>query len=138
MGPPLSGKPAASSRSFAAVAARIDQGEKHRSPTRNTPQARAFRGTDAKEFPIAIPDKEIQQLAEHFSKQEVKSFRRAPPTRSWSCRRGLPAVEMLAYRASQRPDTTMTAALYGVKDEEIEAAGAFPLAKLARTGSSPK
>src|SRR5688572_10971325 len=35
-----------------AAAARIDHSEKHRSPTRNTPQARAFRGTDAKEFPI--------------------------------------------------------------------------------------
>jgi hypothetical protein len=33
-----------------AAAARIDHGEKHRSPTRNTPQPRAFRGTDAKEF----------------------------------------------------------------------------------------
>jgi hypothetical protein len=35
-----------------ATAARIDHGEKHRSPTRNTPQPRAFRGTDAKEVPI--------------------------------------------------------------------------------------
>jgi alkanesulfonate monooxygenase SsuD/methylene tetrahydromethanopterin reductase-like flavin-dependent oxidoreductase (luciferase family) len=35
-----------------AAAARIDHSEKHRSPTRNTPQPRAFRGTDAKEFPI--------------------------------------------------------------------------------------
>jgi hypothetical protein len=34
------------------AAARIDRSEKHRSPTRNTPQALAFRGTDAKEFPI--------------------------------------------------------------------------------------
>jgi len=31
---------------------RIDQGEKHCSPTRSTPQPRAFRGTDAKEFLI--------------------------------------------------------------------------------------
>jgi hypothetical protein len=30
---------------------RNDHSEKHRSPTRNTPQPRAFRGTDAKEFP---------------------------------------------------------------------------------------
>src|SRR5258708_25346408 len=35
-----------------AAAARIDHSEKHRSPTRNTPQLRAFRGTDAKEFPV--------------------------------------------------------------------------------------
>ena len=35
-----------------AAAARIDHSEKHRSPTRNTPQPRAFRSTDAKEFPI--------------------------------------------------------------------------------------
>lgn len=33
--------------------------------------------------------------------------------------------EMLAYRASQRPDTTMTAALYGVKDDEIKALAHF-------------
>ena len=35
-----------------AAAARIDHSEQHRSPTRNTPQPRAFRGTDAKEFPV--------------------------------------------------------------------------------------
>ena len=35
-----------------AATARIDHREKHRSPTRNTPQPRAFLGTDAKEFPI--------------------------------------------------------------------------------------
>jgi len=35
-----------------AAAARIDHSEKHRSPTRNTPQPRALRGTDAKEFPV--------------------------------------------------------------------------------------
>jgi hypothetical protein len=39
-----------------AAAAWIEQGEKHRSPTRNTPQPRAFRGTDAKEFPILTAD----------------------------------------------------------------------------------
>lgn len=33
--------------------------------------------------------------------------------------------EMLAYRANQRPDTTMNAALYGVKDEEIKALAHF-------------
>ena len=33
--------------------------------------------------------------------------------------------EMRAYRASQRPDTTMTAALYGVKDDEIRALAHF-------------
>src|SRR5437667_8700496 len=35
-----------------AAAATIDHSEKHRSPSRNTPQPRAFRGTDAKEFPV--------------------------------------------------------------------------------------
>jgi hypothetical protein len=35
-----------------AAAAMIDHSEKHRSPIRNTPQPLAFRGTDAKEFPI--------------------------------------------------------------------------------------
>jgi hypothetical protein len=29
------------------ASAASDQGEQHRSPTRNTPQPRAFRGTDA-------------------------------------------------------------------------------------------
>jgi len=38
-----------------AAAARIDHREQHRSPTRNTPQARALRGTDAKEFPVLLP-----------------------------------------------------------------------------------
>jgi hypothetical protein len=32
----------------------IDHSEKHRSPIRNTPQPLAFRGTDAKEFPILL------------------------------------------------------------------------------------
>ena len=39
--------------------------EKHRSPTRNTPQPRTFGGTNAKEFPIlrrqAMPDGNIQR-----------------------------------------------------------------------------
>jgi DUF971 family protein len=30
----------------------VDHSEKHRSPTRNAPQPLAFRGTEAKEFPI--------------------------------------------------------------------------------------
>ena len=34
--------------------ARIDHSGKHRSPTRNTLQPRAFRGTDAKKFPIFL------------------------------------------------------------------------------------
>jgi cytochrome c553 len=33
--------------------------------------------------------------------------------------------EMLAYRANQRPDTTMTAALYGVSDADIKALAHF-------------
>jgi cytochrome c553 len=33
--------------------------------------------------------------------------------------------EMKAYRAGQRPDTTMTAALYGVKDDEIRVLAHF-------------
>jgi cytochrome c553 len=40
--------------------------------------------------------------------------------------------EMLAYRASQRPDTTMTAALYGVKDDEIRALAHFLSRQIAR------
>jgi cytochrome c553 len=34
-------------------------------------------------------------------------------------------AEMLAYRANQRPDTTMTAALYGVSDADIKALAHF-------------
>ena len=34
-------------------------------------------------------------------------------------------AEMRAYRDNQRPDTTMTAALYGVKDGEIKALAHF-------------
>ena len=34
-------------------------------------------------------------------------------------------AEMRAYRGNQRPDTTMAAALYGVKDEEIKALAHF-------------
>jgi len=43
-------------------------------------------------------------------------------------------AEMRAYRANQRPDTTMSGVLYGVKDEEIKALAYF----LARTESKPR
>lgn len=41
-------------------------------------------------------------------------------------------AEMLAYRGSQRPDTTMTAALYGVKDDEIRTLAYFLARSAAR------
>jgi glycosyltransferase involved in cell wall biosynthesis len=44
-----------------AVAAGIDHGENHHSPTRTTPRPRAFRGTDAKEFPISQVDEGEKQ-----------------------------------------------------------------------------
>jgi len=43
--------------------------EKHRSPTRNTPQPRAFRGTDAKELPIH--DKKPAQWHGRFSTEPL-------------------------------------------------------------------
>jgi cytochrome c553 len=102
-----------------------------------------------------IPDREIQQLAEHFSKQAVK--RESPSVdrklfaqgqalakklrcgichlSDFSGQKQMPRLagqredylqsEMLAYRANQRPDTTMNAALYGVKDDEIKALAHF-------------
>jgi cytochrome c553 len=103
-----------------------------------------------------IPDKEITQLAEHFSKQIVKPVSSGPAdpslmklgsdlTRKLHCgichladfsgQKQMPRLagqreeylqaEMLAYRGNQRPDTTMTAALYGVKDNEIKALAHF-------------
>src|SRR6266850_8501224 len=50
-----------------AAAARIDHSEKHRSPTRNTPQPRAFRGTDAKEFPILSAANDSSRLSLNHS-----------------------------------------------------------------------
>ena len=102
-----------------------------------------------------IADKEIQQLAEHFSKQAVKPESPSVDKKLYTQGQGLakklrcgichlsdfsgqkqmPRLagqredylqsEMLAYRANQRPDTTMTAALYGVKDDEIKALAHF-------------
>src|SRR5262249_9633986 len=43
-------------------------------------------------------------------------------------------AEMRAYRANQRPDTTMAGVLYGVTDEEIKALAHF----LARTETKPR
>jgi cytochrome c553 len=109
-----------------------------------------------------ISDKEIQQLAEHFSKQEVKVVAGpadkklfaegqalAQKLRCGICHLGdfsgqkqMPRLagqredylesEMRAYRDNQRPDTTMTAALYGVKDGEIKALAHFLSRSTAR------
>ena len=102
-----------------------------------------------------ISDKEIQQLAEHFSKQEVKVVAGPADKKlfaegqalaqklrcgichlsDFSGQKQMPRLagqredyleaEMRAYRDNQRPDTTMTAALYGVKDGEIKALAHF-------------
>ncbi len=102
-----------------------------------------------------ISDKEIQQLAGHFSKQAVKAESAAVDkklfaqgqalTRKLRCgvchlsdfsgQKQMPRLagqreeyleaEMLAYRDNQRPDTTMTAALYGVKEGEMQALAHF-------------
>jgi len=103
-----------------------------------------------------IADREIQQLAEHFSKQAVKvvSAGSADPAlmkkgselakklrcgichlSDFSGQKQMPRLagqreeylesEMRAYRANQRPDTTMNAALYGVKDDEVRALAHF-------------
>ena len=110
-----------------------------------------------------ISDKEIQQLADHFSKQPVKIVSPGPADPSlvkrgnelakklrcgichlsdFSGQKQMPRLagqreeylqsEMLAYRANQRPDTTMTAALYGVKDDEIKALAHFMSRQVAR------
>ena len=102
-----------------------------------------------------ISDKEIQQLAAHFSKQAVKAESAAIDRKLFAQGQGLakklrcgvchlsdfsgqkqmPRLagqredyllsEMKAYRDNQRPDTTMTAALYGVKDDEMKALAHF-------------
>jgi cytochrome c553 len=103
-----------------------------------------------------ISDKDIQQLADHFSKQAVKIVSSGPADPSlmrkggelakklrcgvchlsdFSGQKQMPRLagqredylesEMRAYRANQRPDTTMNAALYGVKDDEIRALAHF-------------
>ena len=45
-----------------AAAARIDHSEKHRSPTRNAPRPRAFRGTDAKECPVFYAADDLKRV----------------------------------------------------------------------------
>jgi cytochrome c553 len=102
-----------------------------------------------------ISDKEIQQLAEHFSKQAVKPESSSTDKKlfaqgealtkklrcgichlaDFSGQKQMPRLagqredyllaEMKAYRDNQRPDTTMTAALYGVKDDEMKALAHF-------------
>ena len=102
-----------------------------------------------------VSDKEIQQLAEHFSRQEVKVMAGAADKKlfaqgqalaqklrcgichlsDFSGQKQMPRLagqredylesEMRAYRDNQRPDTTMTAALYGVKDDQIKALAHF-------------
>lgn len=109
-----------------------------------------------------IPDKEIQQLAEHFSKQAVKPESASADKKlfaqgralanklrcgichlsDFSGQKQMPRLagqredylvsEMRAYRANQRPDTTMNAALYGVKDDEIKALAHFLSRSVAR------
>ena len=111
-----------------------------------------------------VADKEIQQLAEHFSKQAVKIVSSGPADPSlmrkggelakklrcgvchlsdFSGQKQMPRLagqreeylesEMRAYRANQRPDTTMNAALYGVKDDDIKALAHF----LSRSAPKP-
>ena len=102
-----------------------------------------------------VSDKEIQQLAEHFSKQAVKAAAGPADKKlfaqgqalaqklrcgichlsDFSGQKQMPRLagqredylesEMRAYRDNQRPDTTMTAALYGVKDDQIKALAHF-------------
>jgi cytochrome c553 len=109
-----------------------------------------------------VSDKEIQQLAEHFSKQQVrvaagpaekKLFAEgqalAKKLRCGVChlsdfsgQKQMPRLagqreeyleaEMRAYRNNRRPDTTMSAALYGVKDAEIRALAHFLSRSTAR------
>jgi hypothetical protein len=57
-----------------AAAARIDHREKHRSPTRSTPQPRAFRGTDAKEFPILILERDEHEIALALGPEAAHSY----------------------------------------------------------------
>ena len=110
-----------------------------------------------------VSDKEIQQLAEHFSRQEVKVVAGAADKKlfaqgqvlaqklrcgichlsDFSGQKQMPRLagqredylesEMRAYRDNQRPDTTMTAALYGVKDDQIKALAHF----LSRSSAGP-
>jgi cytochrome c553 len=103
-----------------------------------------------------VADQEIQQLAEHFSKQAVKIVSSGSPDPNlmkkgsglakklrcgichlsdFSGQKQMPRLagqreeylesEMRAYRANQRPETAMNAALYGVKDDEIKALAHF-------------
>jgi len=103
-----------------------------------------------------VPDREIIQLADHFSKQPAKVVSPGETdkklfvqgqalTRKLHCgechrpdfsgQKQMPRLagqreeylesEMRAYRANQRPDTTMTAALYGVSDADVRALAHF-------------
>lgn len=102
-----------------------------------------------------VADKEVQQLADHFSKQTVKPESASTDKKlfsqgqalakklrcgichlsDFSGQKQMPRLagqredyllaEMKAYRDNQRPDTTMTAALYGVKDDEMKALAHF-------------
>jgi cytochrome c553 len=111
-----------------------------------------------------IPDKEVVALSEHFAKQAVKAEQGttdkklfaqgqalAKKLRCGVChladftgQKQMPRLagqredyllsEMKAYRDNQRPDTTMTAALYGVKEDEMKALAHF----LSRTAPKPK
>lgn len=103
-----------------------------------------------------VPDREITQLADHFSKQPAKVVSPGETdkklfvqgqalTRKLHCgechrpdfsgQKQMPRLagqredylesEMRAYRGNQRPDTTMTAALYGVSDADVRALAHF-------------
>ena len=110
-----------------------------------------------------ISDKEITALSDHFSKQDIKVekgnldqqlFSRGRELAGklkcgichlsdFSGQKQMPrlagqredylASEMRAYLANQRPDTTMTAGLNGVKDDEIRALAHF----LSRSAPRP-
>jgi len=111
-----------------------------------------------------VTDREIQQLAEHFSRQTVRVVSPGATDKKllaqgqalakklrcgichvsdFSGQKQMPRLagqreeylesEMRAYRANQRPETAMNAALYGVKDDEIKALAHF----LSRSAPGP-
>ena len=113
-----------------------------------------------------VPDREITQLADHFSKQPAKVVSPGETdkklfaqgralTRKLHCgechrpdfsgQKQMPRLagqredylesEMRAYRANQRPETAMNAALYGVKDDEIKALAHFLSRSAPRPGA---
>jgi hypothetical protein len=55
-----------------AAAAKIDDSEKHRSATRNTPLPRAFHCTDGKEFPIPYSKNQLAEVLGRVLKQPAR------------------------------------------------------------------